>query len=567
MDIVELLKSRGASLFLNGGSGMLTNTTVEIVQPAATSINISAGFGFISDNLSNGDVNNKKIKWEAETVAVPVSILNLDGAFYITKDENGQTKFYPFPIDSEIITREIFISTGGATGGIVTVLGQGNFGGSSQHVAQTVAQMFLEYGPVLKGVVIEKNAVNLSIDISTGKEFFYGNNWRFDRNNPNFFPYAGEDAPTINYQYMDPARTTGWNISAQAQLDPTRWDDGSATLPLVSSSQPWTIQPFWISVTTGVILANYGQATYKTLAEALAALASAQELASPTVTNLPRLGWLVVNKNHTTSSQTTYVRETFRGNTILGSDIATLQDGYLNRLNVFDIITDATRMAVRFRRGSAADTDNIFEGQNGAGAVTSSIKGNGAIEGTTVKNTAAPVAVAVDADKFHFQDVSDSENVKHITLSNLSNTINSGSAKFKSSIATGVDSTSIVAIPFENESFRDPEITNTSSTVKTISKAGRYRIAFSASVSATTNNYKWAGQCGIRKNGVDILATRKSGFLDGNEGAFTTGIGIDETFDLAFNDTIEILVRKVSTKTGDAALIPDEIKLEIIKIK
>ena len=46
-----------------------------------------------------------------------------------------------------------------------------------------------------------------------------------------------------------------------------------------------------------------------------------------------------------------------------------------------EIVTSAIKGAVRLKRGSAADTDNILVGKNGAGTNTFTVKGNGNVEG------------------------------------------------------------------------------------------------------------------------------------------------------------------------------------------
>ena len=66
----------------------------------------------------------------------------------------------------------------------------------------------------------------------------------------------------------------------------------------------------------------------------------------------------------------------------------TLQQAYTNSLTG-EILTDATRGAVDFRRGSAADTDNVVAVQNNAGTTTFSVTGNGATTAPIVYGSAA----------------------------------------------------------------------------------------------------------------------------------------------------------------------------------
>lgn len=62
---------------------------------------------------------------------------------------------------------------------------------------------------------------------------------------------------------------------------------------------------------------------------------------------------------------------------------ATVQQVYDNS-STPEIVTDGVRGALTVKRGSAADTDNVYEGKNGAGDTTFSVTGNGdvALSGT-----------------------------------------------------------------------------------------------------------------------------------------------------------------------------------------
>lgn len=60
--------------------------------------------------------------------------------------------------------------------------------------------------------------------------------------------------------------------------------------------------------------------------------------------------------------------------------VANIQQTYDNS-ETPELLTDATRGALTIKRGSAADTDNILEGLNGAGDTTFSVDGNGVITG------------------------------------------------------------------------------------------------------------------------------------------------------------------------------------------
>lgn len=65
---------------------------------------------------------------------------------------------------------------------------------------------------------------------------------------------------------------------------------------------------------------------------------------------------------------------------------STLQATY-NASTSPEILTDAIRGALTIRRGSAADTNNVLEIQNGAGTITASLTGAGVITGSNLSGT------------------------------------------------------------------------------------------------------------------------------------------------------------------------------------
>jgi len=358
-----------------GGAGMLSDTVVTIAT--ATSVNISAGNGFISTNSADGTVSNSVISWDASTEEVPATILAVDQAFYITKNSIGVTQFHAFPIDETVISAEIAIVSVGAVSGSLLTVGSGNFGAKNQMVSQTLAELFLSIGPALEGVELVPDSGDMTFDVTEGAEFFGGNNWRTDRQNPNHFQFSGLTDPIFIYAYQDPAESNGWSSFTSAVIDPDQWDDGSGTIASVPNNEKVTIQPLWISVTTGTVIAQLGQATYKDVATALAALPTAAENAAPAVANLPRLGWLVVTKDQTILSDATYIKELQKGTSISPSAAVKMQDTYDNTDAEPEILTDSIRGAVTFQRGSAADSDTVLEILNGAGSTTFSVDGNG----------------------------------------------------------------------------------------------------------------------------------------------------------------------------------------------
>jgi hypothetical protein len=82
------------------------------------------------------------------------------------------------------------------------------------------------------------------------------------------------------------------------------------------------------------------------------------------------------------SSTPNNITITTSGDLILFSATTTLQQAY-NNSSQPEILTDSTRNALTIRNGSGANTLNIFEGQNSGSTITSFIRADGTISGST----------------------------------------------------------------------------------------------------------------------------------------------------------------------------------------
>jgi hypothetical protein len=98
------------------------------------------------------------------------------------------------------------------------------------------------------------------------------------------------------------------------------------------------------------------------------------------------IGWIVFKKGTTWTGGTSGVDYKFvdvsNGKSSGSGFTATLQSIY--NLSVSpQIITDAIRGALRIKGGTGTDTDNVFEGANNAGTVTTTIRASGAVTAST----------------------------------------------------------------------------------------------------------------------------------------------------------------------------------------
>ena len=140
------------------------------------------------------------------------------------------------------------------------------------------------------------------------------------------------------------------------------------------------------------------------------------------------------------------------------------------------------------------------------------------------------------------------------------------SARYEATSSTSIDSATDTLIAFESQAFADAGFTNTTSTLKTVTETARYRINSSVSINGTGSNYRWTGQMSIRKNGIDIIGSVVGGYIRATNNSFDTYIAIDGMFELTANDTIEIVIKKISSVSGTAASVIGMTSLELTKM-
>lgn len=125
-----------------------------------------------------------------------------------------------------------------------------------------------------------------------------------------------------------------------------------------------------------VFIFVYGDTQYNSQADAEQAPIDYNIFLSQAASGLMAVARFVVKGDSSNIISIIDERPVFGGSTSSITGTATLQQIYENSTTP-EITTDATRGALTVKRGTAADTDNIYEGKNGAGTTTFSVDGNG----------------------------------------------------------------------------------------------------------------------------------------------------------------------------------------------
>lgn len=277
---------------------------------------------------------------------------------------------------------------------------------NEQHVSYNVSSQLYDAMESIgffnvNGNIFSANGANLNINKSLGDMFKMGSNYDTDVNNPHVRTLASLTPVTFQYRFSN-----GDNGVTGNNIDPDNIDDGAGGLTIVGNSK-WSVQRIYVFTSNNVKIQR-GVSEYSTSAAAISGIATEPYVTEPSIAaNGLFRGWLVVKKGATVLNGSDAVflsaPKFGEGNAGATGATTTLQTAYQNSIPNPEIITDGTGGAFTVRRGSALDTDLIYEGQNGAGVTTFSVDGNGNIISGTVNGI--DIATDVSANTLKVSNV------------------------------------------------------------------------------------------------------------------------------------------------------------------
>jgi hypothetical protein len=287
---------------------------------------------------------------------------------------------------------------------------------NQQHIAYNAMSSLYDLSEAIgvfniSGNVFSGNGVNLSLDKSVGSVFRGGVNYANDVNNPHEKTLALLTALTFTYVYNnDVTGTTG------TLLDPSNLDDGAGGLTALSNNTKWSVQRIY-SFSSNIVGIQRGVSEFNSLDDAINGINGEPFFTASSIKpNALLRGWLIVKKNATDLtdiSQAQFIEAPKfgeGGGSAGGSaSLVDLQTAYNNSIDP-EIVTDTTNGAVTLKRGSALDTDNVLEIQNGAGSAVWEVTGEGDVTAhqIDVVHTATATddhSIEIDSNANGFGDV------------------------------------------------------------------------------------------------------------------------------------------------------------------
>lgn len=240
----------------------------------------------------------------------------------------------------------------------------------------------------VSGNIIGANGINLQFNKGAGLTFRIAGNYFIDRKVPDVTTDVALTPVPAGVNLIGYRNGIGgWTYEAYTGfITPNFWDNGTGVKATVANNK-FTTQRIYFFNGTDTFVIYLGQIEYASMDSAVANVNNANRVIDP-ATSLASLRSSLIVKKGVTALNNTAEAMFLDGPKInggaSGSAISSqnFQGVYDN--SVTPQVTTTTALgSVDFKRGSTADTDNVFRVLNGAGTETFTAKGNGAISALT----------------------------------------------------------------------------------------------------------------------------------------------------------------------------------------
>jgi len=258
-------------------------------------------------------------------------------------------------------------------------------------IPNSISDISNAIGPVNSGNLYSGNVTNtLRLNKTIGTFTQSGINWKNSKQNPNILTAPLSTGAAFLATWRN--GSGGWTTTVKTDLIPVVYDDGTggATQPSGSvATNKWTLVKIFYLPNSQLTGIEFGQVVYNSLADA-EAHKSDPTTDNPALASIPFRGWFAVRgaaTNLNAAGDALFIDSGKFGTTTTGTGtgslVPTLQASYNNSLQP-QIVTSTTLGSVQIKRGTAADTDVVFEVLNGAGVAVFQVTGNGFSSGAGI---------------------------------------------------------------------------------------------------------------------------------------------------------------------------------------
>lgn len=349
-----------------------------ITVSSSNSVNISAAKGWIVDNAGATTSTRPTVQLVEYAGANGVTISNIATAtetYFLLNSSGILTQQTSFPTPQQR-RQNIYLGKAGHPNkaSLSLVFPEPDLDISP---AAQVRDMFTPIKLINNGVYPSAIGATLSFQTSLGTLWGLGIGYITDVLNPSSINVPAQSPVTFQYRLQ-----SGGTYSNTTLIDPAYYDNNGVRTLIGAPSRQATNQRIFL-LQNGIIRVQYGQTIY---ADLTTAIANVQTEVYNTFTNFRDnailIGVLSVISNASSladTAQAKFLLVSKFGETVGaagGLSTTTLQQAY-NNSGEPEIVTNSTSDGVTFRRGSAADTDAVFQIQNGSASNTFYVTGNG----------------------------------------------------------------------------------------------------------------------------------------------------------------------------------------------
>lgn len=250
-------------------SGMITGGTITI-NADPTTFDLAAGTGVMVDWSDPSDPVLTPVEWDAQ-LAVAVDKLLTDLFTAVSIDENGDVQQIsaastPTTRRTEISLASIVHETMSQITSVTTDITP------AYDVTQAVLDWIFTVGAINTGNGYVANGANLQIDKVAGVTTLPFINQGINPLDPTNKTDVAQTAISNMVQNYQDGLGGVVTVPSQSAIDPSLWDDGSGILQTLPAADPFQIFRFWFCSQNGQTVFANGQATYKTIDDARAAI-------------------------------------------------------------------------------------------------------------------------------------------------------------------------------------------------------------------------------------------------------------------------------------------------------
>ena len=514
---------------VNSSTGVFEFTGMTIASP--TTFTVAPVKGWIVDDTTNP--LSPQLYYISYTGGTHTAIyVTTSTSSYIYLNSGGTISQLSIPLTEQQRRQNIFLGKLGHANktNIINAFSQPDF------VLSPLSQlrdMFTPIPLINGGIYASPNGVNLSFNTSAGYLYGLGINFANDTLSPDAIYVTGTAPATFQYRTQ-----TGGTSSDVTLIDPTKYDVGGVITSL--SGTKATNQRIFL-VQNGKFRAQYGQTEYSNLSQAIAGIATET---FTTFSNFRDNGILIgvlsvlssaTDLTDTSKAQFFYTSKF--GETVGsagGFSTTNLQQAYNNSIDP-EIITNSSLGALTLQRGSASDSDNVFEVQDGTGVHRMWVSGSGRT--TTTDLTITGVTSTSGLTRYLVVDTSG--NTYHQTAGDMT----LGSVQTNSGAKTFLDTTLLLrnAANTFNGSFTN---TNTADRIYTLPNA-------TGTVALTSDLSGYVPYTGASSN-VNI----------GANSLFTSSLGVGVSSSLSSTGQI----RGTSSTTGSTFSVQNSTPVNLFNV-